>query len=182
MRTRQAPLCPSCERPVTDGAALCPYCGEPLAGSGRLGRAAPALFFLGLLALCAIPAACFDFPLALADLRMAVADLFGLGVGDDVWRMVLRGLALLLVFLPIGRPAVGVPLPPGVGEIAAGILWRLLLLVDGALIGTVFTEGTAWPACLFGLVVFDACAFGVRLYRLGWQAFAALLLVGLAAL
>jgi len=182
MRTRQAPLCPSCERPVTDGAALCPYCGEPLPGLGRFGHATPVLFLLGVLALCVLPAACFDFPFAPADLRMAVTDLFGLGVGDDVWRMILRGLALLLVFLPFGRPAVGAPVPPGVGEIAAGILWRLLLLVDGALIGTVFAEGIAWTAYLFGIVVFAACACGVRLYRLGWQAFAALLLVGLAAL
>ena len=181
MRTPPAPLCPSCERPVTDGAALCPYCGEPLPGGGRPGRVAPVLFLAGVLALCALPAALFDFPLDSADIRAAVADAFGLGRGDEVWRSVLRGLGALLVFLPVGRRAVGAPAPTGISELLGGVAWRLLLLADGAVAGAVLAEAAGWSARLFGCVVFAACIWGVWRFRLGWRALAALLLVAAAS-
>ena len=163
MRLRRTIPCPSCERPVPVGLALCPYCGEPL--PGRRDPAAACLFLAALAGLCAL----LDSPLPWD----AVSYALGFGYGRPL-ASVLSGLAALLLFLPSVLLAPGAPLPVRVRDVAFGILWRILLLFDGALFATLLAEG---PPNVF----FVACAWGVWRFRLGWRALAALLLVAAAS-
>ena len=163
MRSRRTIPCPSCERRVPKGLALCPYCGEPL--PGRRDPAAACLFLAALAGLCAL----IDSPLPWD----AVSYALGFGYGRPL-ASVLSGLAALLLFLPSVLPAPGAPVPVLVRDVAFGILWRILLLLDGALFATLLAEG---PPNVF----FVACAWGVWRFRLGWRALAALLLVAAAS-
>ena len=163
MRSRRTIPCPSCERRVPNGLALCPYCGDPL--PGRRDPAAACLFLAALAGLCAL----LDSPLPWD----AVSYALGFGYGRPL-ASVLSGLAALLLFLPSVLLAPGAPLPVRVRDVAFGILWRILLLFDGALFATLLAEG---PPNVF----FVACAWGVWRFRLGWRALAALLLVAAAS-
>ena len=163
MRSRRTIPCPSCERRVPKGLALCPYCGEPL--PGRRDPAAACLFLAALAGLCAL----IDSPLPWD----AVSYALGFGYGRPL-ASVLSGLAALLLFLPSVLPAPGAPVPVRVRDVAFGILWRILLLLDGALFATLLAEGAP-------NVFFVACAWGVWRFRLGWRALAALLLVAAAS-
>ena len=163
MRSRRTIPCPSCERRVPNGLALCPYCGEPL--PGRRDPAAACLFLAALAGLCAL----IDSPLPWD----AVSYALGFGYGRPL-ASVLSGLAALLLFLPSVLPAPGAPVPVRVRDVAFGILWRILLLFDGALFATLLAEGAP-------NVFFVACAWGVWRFRLGWRALAALLLVAAAS-
>ena len=163
MRFRRTIPCPSCERRAPQGLALCPYCGEPL--PGRRDPAAACLFLAALAGLCAL----IDSPLPWGAVSYA------LGVGSGGPRAPdLSGLAALLLFLPSVLLAPGAPLPVRVRDVAFGILWRILLLFDGALFATLLAEGAP-------NVFFVACAWGVWRFRLGWRALAALLLVAAAS-
>ena len=171
MRLRRTIPCPSCERPVPVGLALCPYCGEPL--PGRRDPAAACLFLAALAGLCAL----LDSPLPWD----AVSYALGFGYGRPL-ASVLSGLAALLLFLPSVLLAPGAPLPVRVRDVAFGILWRILLLFDGALFATLLAEGAPNVTDLLLPGVFlAACAWGVWRFRLGWRALAALLLVAAAS-
>ena len=175
MRTRQAPLCPSCERPVTDGLALCPYCGEPL--PNRRDPAAACLALAALAGLCAALAALLARPLPWTEVLHAL----GFGYGRPL-SSVLSGLAALLLFLPIGLPAPGAPLPVRVRNVVFGILWRIALLLDGALFAALLAEGASNGAeSLLPGILLAACAGAVWHFRLGWRTLVALVLVSLSA-
>jgi hypothetical protein len=158
-----------------DGPALCPYCGEPL--PGHRDPAAAFLFLAAPAALCAGLTALLARPLPLA----AVADALGFGYGSPL-SSALSGLAALLLFLPSGRPAPGAPLPVRARDVVFGILWRIALLLDGALFAAPLAEGAPnMTGLLLPGVLLAACAWGVWRFRLGWRALAALLLVAAAS-
>lgn len=176
MRKTKATACPSCERPVAVGAAQCPYCGEPL--PGRRDPAEACLALAALAGLCAALAAFCARPLPWD----AVSTSLGFGYGRPV-SSVLSGLAALLLFLPLPLPASGAPFPVRARDAVFGILWRVALLVDGALFAALLAEDAADGAAALLPVSFLAiCAGAIWRLRLGWRAFAALALLVVAGI